>query len=772
MHTGAGRRLHPHLGVDLPRPPLAPLRPRARPPAEPRAPVPAHAARAAVRARPPQRLAADPGRVARAPRGPAGRLAPALGAARAGARPALRRSSAARSATSRRRRSRSTTTSRDVFGVGSTVVAELRRPRSASAPATSAAARRRSGCRPTCPVVSFFGFIYPSKGFREFIEAAARLRERGVDASYLVVGGAVRGQEFFRTVVGRSLQLADLTRDYESEAKQLVHELGLDDVVRFIPFTQDTANLYQASDVVVAPSQGPGARPAGDRGRGERRPRRRVRLAHGRRRRRPRRDGRARRRLRRRRRSPTRSRSCCSDAGPPRARSAARRAHTPRRTSTRPATRGGSRPSTARILPSPRPDPDPLRPPPPAARRRAVEPRAADPPPRPALRAARVLPGGPRRRPLRRRRRDRPHGRRLDLRARLGLARTRACAGSCSAARSRRCRRTSASSTRLMREHRFPIVHLNDSPLLAAAWVAHSHGAKVVWHLRSALAGEGRDRRSRADRRVHGARSATPRSRSTATSPPASRSGSRSRSCTTACGRPRRLGAAARRRSGCPRTGSRSASPASSAARRAGRSSSPPPRSSIARGRAGALRDHGRRRPPAGVLQDAARPRARRSRTCSPTRSRRSRTSSRRRASRTTSRSCRSRRRPARSTARSTSSRSRTRASASAAPCSRRRRTASPSSPRARSGGAGVLLPGKTGLLLEDASPAAARGGAAAPDRRPRAPRAASARPPPSTRARSFDPARNARAVERVYDAAARPRDAEREPARTSRVAA
>ena len=84
-------------------------------------------------------------------------------------------------------------------------------------------------------------------------EAAGRLRERGVDASYLVVGGAVRGQEFFRTVVGRSLQLVDLTRDYESEAKDLVHDLRLDDVVRFVPFTQDTANLYQASDVVVAP---------------------------------------------------------------------------------------------------------------------------------------------------------------------------------------------------------------------------------------------------------------------------------------------------------------------------------------------------------------------------------------------------------------------------------------------------------------------------------------------------------------------------------------
>src|SRR5438874_2492535 len=143
-----------------------------------------------------------------------------------------------------------------VFGVDSTVVpnsVDLDRFR----PGDQEAAKAALGLPPERPVVSYFGFIYPSKGFQEFIEAAAQLRDRGLDASYLIVGGAVRGEEFFRTVIGRGLQLADLTRNYESEAKRLVDQLGLSDVVRFIPFTQDTANLYQASDVVVAPSRGP-----------------------------------------------------------------------------------------------------------------------------------------------------------------------------------------------------------------------------------------------------------------------------------------------------------------------------------------------------------------------------------------------------------------------------------------------------------------------------------------------------------------------------------
>src|SRR3954470_2812222 len=382
----------------------------------------------------------------------------------------------------------------DIFGVGSTIVpnsVDLQRFH----PGDGGAARAALGLPADLPVVSFFGFIYPSKGFREFIEAASRLRERGVEARFLVVGGAVRGEEFFRTVVGRSAQLADLTRDYESEAKRLVHELELDDVVRFIPFTQDTAILYQASDVVVAPSQGPElGRPvieaaasgvpvvaSGSRTGGG------VVV-------------------------PNETGVLVDDYGvesiadavarllkaPDRRRALSRRARQhaeanfdPSRNARRieaiyreivPAQEripilyvhhrpqlGGAPSSLAQLIRhlDPRFEPHVFCPEGPAADLFAeagatvhkgdvsIFAHAWDSPYE-GLRwlvVGRELAALP------------PHLHQLD---------------------------------RLMRTHRFPLVHLNDSPLLAAAWVARRHGAKVVWHLRSALAGEGRDRRSRA----------------------------------------------------------------------------------------------------------------------------------------------------------------------------------------------------------------------------------------------------------------------------------
>ncbi|TMJ93879.1 MAG: glycosyltransferase [Actinobacteria bacterium] len=381
-----------------------------------------------------------------------------------------------------------------VFGIGSDVVpnsVDLERFR----PGDAAVAKTALGLPAESPVVSYFGFIYPSKGFREFIAAAARLREAGVDARYLIVGGAVRGEEFFRTVVGRSLQIADLTRDYESEAKRLVRDFGLTEIVRFIPFTQDTADLYQASDVVVAPSQGPelgrpvieaaasgvpvvasgshtggGVVVPGETGVlvddfGAETLARAVADLLG--------DDDRRRRLGRAAREHA-ERNFDPAGNARRIESIYRRiAPAPERTPIlyvhhRPQL-GGAPSSLAQLI---------------GNLDRRFEPHVFCPegPAAELFAAAGAV----------------VHTGDVSVFAHVwdspyeGLRWL--VLGREVAALPAHLRQLD----RLMREHRFPIVHLNDSPLLAAAWIAHRHGAKLVWHLRSALAGEGRDRRSRA----------------------------------------------------------------------------------------------------------------------------------------------------------------------------------------------------------------------------------------------------------------------------------
>jgi glycosyltransferase involved in cell wall biosynthesis len=142
------------------------------------------------------------------------------------------------------------------FAVGANVVpnsVDLERFR----PGDPRVAKRELGLPPDRPVISYFGFIYPSKGFHDFIRAASLLSARGCEAVYLIVGGPVRGAEFFETLFGRALMALDLAHDHDREARRVVAELGLDADVRFVPFTADPGVLYQASDAVVAPSRGP-----------------------------------------------------------------------------------------------------------------------------------------------------------------------------------------------------------------------------------------------------------------------------------------------------------------------------------------------------------------------------------------------------------------------------------------------------------------------------------------------------------------------------------
>ena len=144
----------------------------------------------------------------------------------------------------------------DSYAIGSDVVpnsVELERFH----PGDPAVARAQLGLADDRPVIVFFGFLYPSKGFRQFIHAAELLAQQGVHAQYLMVGGAVRGREFFESVTGRLVRQFDLARDYEQEARTLVEESGLAESFRFVQFTNDTPVIYRASDVVVAPSQGP-----------------------------------------------------------------------------------------------------------------------------------------------------------------------------------------------------------------------------------------------------------------------------------------------------------------------------------------------------------------------------------------------------------------------------------------------------------------------------------------------------------------------------------
>ncbi|HVS84028.1 MAG TPA: glycosyltransferase family 4 protein [Gaiellaceae bacterium] len=352
------------------------------------------------------------------------------------------------------------------------------------------------------PVVAYFGFLYPSKGFQEFIRAAALLRRQGVDAVYLIVGGAVRSETFFSTPLGLLLRVLGLARNYEEEAKELTAEFGLSEHVHFIPFTRTIENLYRASDVVVAPSQGPEvgrsvieAAAAGvpviasgtKTGAGIILPDETGVLVP---------DWTA----------PVLAAAIADLLGDPERRQgmgAAARAH---------AELTFDASLNARRIE--------------AVYERLV--RVAEPTPILFVHHRPQLGGAPSSlahliRHLDRRRYE-PHvvvpdGPAAELLADAGaIVHTSSISifahpwdqpyaglrwivlGRELAALPRHV----ADLTRLIRRYRFPIVHLNDSPLLPAAFVARRLGSRVVWHLRSSLAGGGADRRSRAIRALMG----------------------------------------------------------------------------------------------------------------------------------------------------------------------------------------------------------------------------------------------------------------------------
>jgi glycosyltransferase involved in cell wall biosynthesis len=104
------------------------------------------------------------------------------------------------------------------------------------AAADPAAARRKLGLPPGCPVVGVVGRISAQKGQEDFLRAAALLARRFPEARYLVVGSADDEKLLARM-------------------RGLAGELGLGASLRFTGHVSDMPALYAALDVLVAPSR-------------------------------------------------------------------------------------------------------------------------------------------------------------------------------------------------------------------------------------------------------------------------------------------------------------------------------------------------------------------------------------------------------------------------------------------------------------------------------------------------------------------------------------
>ena len=92
---------------------------------------------------------------------------------------------------------------------------------------------------PRGPVVAFVGRLTRVKGIDTFLRTIARLRDRGLRASGLVVGGGAAAVE------ARLHDLAD--------------SLDLRNAVRWLGYRDDVATIYGVADLVVLPSRNEGA---------------------------------------------------------------------------------------------------------------------------------------------------------------------------------------------------------------------------------------------------------------------------------------------------------------------------------------------------------------------------------------------------------------------------------------------------------------------------------------------------------------------------------
>jgi len=100
--------------------------------------------------------------------------------------------------------------------------------------------RKELGLNPGIPVVGMVGRVSAWKGQQVFARAAALVREKGMNAQFVAIGGVF-----------------DKDRTHLDQLEQTIHELRLADDFKLVGFRKDARALLRAFDIFVLPSTSP-----------------------------------------------------------------------------------------------------------------------------------------------------------------------------------------------------------------------------------------------------------------------------------------------------------------------------------------------------------------------------------------------------------------------------------------------------------------------------------------------------------------------------------
>lgn len=125
------------------------------------------------------------------------------------------------------------------------------------------AVRARLGIAPDAPVLLYVGGWSPVKGIFPLLEALARLRERFPGVRCLMPGSVYAQSTSLAARTARAILPLVGSATVSQRVRGAIGRLGVGDLLVQLPFTDDVAPLFAASDVVVFPATRPHfARPA------------------------------------------------------------------------------------------------------------------------------------------------------------------------------------------------------------------------------------------------------------------------------------------------------------------------------------------------------------------------------------------------------------------------------------------------------------------------------------------------------------------------------